>query len=74
MSLGIEHHTAYFINTDTYFNKGGSSYTNLLNYSLSKKSLLIRIKQLSNQIRRVNGMREGLSRILGCYGVKIYAR
>lgn len=54
IELGIEHKTACFINTDSYFNKGGSSYSNLLNYSLSKKSLLVWLRQLSNQIRVVN--------------------
>ena len=54
IELGIEHHTACFINTDSYFNKGGSSYFNLLNYSLSKKSLLVWLQQLSNKIRVVN--------------------
>ena len=54
IELGIEYGTACFINTDSYFNKGGSTYSNLLNYSLSKKSLLVWLKQLSNQIRIVN--------------------
>jgi nucleoside-diphosphate-sugar epimerase len=54
IELGIEYDTACFINTDSYFNKGGSTYSNLLNYSLSKKSLLVWLKQLSNQIRIVN--------------------
>lgn len=54
IELGIEHNTTCFINTDSYFNKGGSSYSNLLNYSLSKKSLLVWLKQLSNRIRVAN--------------------
>jgi CDP-paratose synthetase len=54
IELGIVYDTACFINTDSYFNKGGSTYSNLLNYSLSKKSLLVWLKQLSNQIRIVN--------------------
>lgn len=54
IELGIEYDTTCFINTDSYFNKGGSSYSNLLNYSLSKKSLLVWLKQLSNQIRVIN--------------------
>jgi nucleoside-diphosphate-sugar epimerase len=54
IELGIEFKTICFINTDSYFNKGGGSYSNLLNYSLSKKSLLVWLKQLSNQIRVVN--------------------
>lgn len=54
IELGIEYKTACFINTDSYFNKVGRSYSNLLNYSLSKKSLLVWLKQLSNQIRVIN--------------------
>jgi CDP-paratose synthetase len=54
IELGIEHDTACFINTDSYFNKGGSSYSNLLNYSLSKKSLLVWLRRLSSQISVVN--------------------
>ncbi|MDP1595532.1 MAG: NAD(P)-dependent oxidoreductase [Methylotenera sp.] len=54
IELGIEHKTACFINTDSYFNKVGSSYSNLLNYSLSKKSLLVWLQQLSNRIRVIN--------------------
>jgi len=54
IELGIEFKMICFINTDSYFNKGGNSYSNLLNYSLSKKSLLIWLKQLSNQMRVIN--------------------
>jgi len=54
IELGIKYQTACFINTDSYFNKVGSSYSNLLNYSLSKKSLLVWLQQLSNQIRVIN--------------------
>jgi len=54
IELGIEFNTPCFINTDSYFNKGGGSYSNLLNYSLSKKSLLVWLKHLSNQIRVIN--------------------
>ena len=54
IELGIEYKTACFINTDSYFNKRGTSYSNLLNYSLSKKSLLVWLRQLSNQIRVIN--------------------
>lgn len=54
IELGIEHKTTCFINTDSYFNKAGSSYSNLLNYSLSKKSLLVWLQQLSNRIRVIN--------------------
>lgn len=54
IELGIEHDTACFINTGSYFNNGGSPYFNLLNYSLSKKSLWVWLKRLLNQIRIVN--------------------
>jgi nucleoside-diphosphate-sugar epimerase len=54
IELGIKNNTDCFINTDSYFNKGGSSYSNLLNYSLSKKSLLVWLQQVSNKIRVIN--------------------
>lgn len=54
IELGIEYKTAYFINTDSYFNKVGSAYSNLLNYSLSKKSLLVWLRQPSSRISVVN--------------------
>lgn len=54
IELGIEYKTTCFINTDSYFNKGSGSYSNLLNYSLSKKSLLVWLRQFSNQIRVIN--------------------
>lgn len=52
--LGIDHGVSCFINTDSYFNKGNSSYSNLLNYSLSKKSLLIWLNQLSSKLKVIN--------------------
>lgn len=52
--LGIANGVRCFINTDSYFNKGNSSYSNLLNYSLSKKSLLVWLRQLSSRIRVIN--------------------
>ena len=52
--LGINNGVNCFINTDSYFNKGNSSYSNLLNYSLSKKSLLIWLNQLSNKLKIIN--------------------
>lgn len=52
--LGINNGVRCFINTDSYFNKGNSSYSNLLNYSLSKKSLLIWLNQLSNKLKIIN--------------------
>jgi nucleoside-diphosphate-sugar epimerase len=52
--LGIENGVRCFINTDSFFNKGNSSYSNLLNYSLSKKSLLIWLDKLSSKLKIIN--------------------
>lgn len=52
--LGIDHNVSCFINTDSYFNKGNGSYSNLLNYSLSKKSLLSWLNQLSDKLKVIN--------------------
>lgn len=58
----IEHAVKYnvplFINTDSYFNKNDSYYSSLFNYSLSKKSLLIWLKHLSNKIKVINARLE----------------
>jgi hypothetical protein len=43
-----------FINTDSFFNKTGNSYSNLLNYSLSKKSLLIWLEKISASLKIIN--------------------
>lgn len=52
--LGINAGVKCFINTDSYFNKNNSTYSNLLNYSLSKKSLLIWLNQLSRKLKVIN--------------------
>jgi CDP-paratose synthetase len=52
--LGINHGVKCFINSDSFFNKGNSSYSNLLNYSLSKKSLLIWLEKLSSKLKIIN--------------------
>ena len=52
--LGIEYGTRCFINTDSFFNKAGYSYSNLPNYSLSKKSLLIWLDKLADDLKIVN--------------------
>jgi CDP-paratose synthetase len=52
--LGMQHGVKCFINTDSFFNKGNSSYSNLLNYSLSKKSLLIWLEKLSSSLKIIN--------------------
>lgn len=56
--LGIANGTRCFINTDSYFNKNNSSYSSLLDYALSKKSLLDWLRKLSPKIRVVNVMLE----------------
>lgn len=60
VELGIEHGMPCFINTDSYFNKVGRSYSNLLNYSLSKGSLLTWLKQFSGRIKVINAILEHL--------------
>lgn len=52
--LGIKNGVRCFINTDSYFNKNNSSYSNLLDYSLSKKSLLTWLQKLSSQLKIIN--------------------
>lgn len=52
--LGIDHGVKCFINTDSFFNKSNNSYSNLLNYSLSKKSLLVWLNQLSKKLKIIN--------------------
>lgn len=65
--IGIEYGVKCFINTDSYFNKENYSYSNLLNYSLSKKSLLIWLKQLSRRLKVINVV---LEHIYGPYDSK----
>jgi len=52
--LGILHGVQCFINTDSYFNKGSASYSHLLDYALSKKSLLTWLDKLSGRIKTIN--------------------
>lgn len=52
--LGMQRGVRSFINTDSFFNKSGNSYSNLLNYSLSKKSLLIWLEKLSANLKIIN--------------------
>lgn len=52
--LGMAHGVRCFINTDSYFNKNNSSYSNLLNYSLSKKSLLTWLQKFSDRVKIIN--------------------
>lgn len=58
--LGIQHGVRGFINTDSFFNKPGGSYSNLLNYSLSKRTLLIWLEKLASQINVANVILEHL--------------
>lgn len=51
---GISRGIKTFINTDTFFNKGKISYSNLLNYSLSKKNLLFCLEKLSDKMKVIN--------------------
>ena len=52
--LGMSRGVKTFINTDTYFNKGKISYSNLLNYSLSKKNLLFCLEKISDKLKVIN--------------------
>jgi nucleoside-diphosphate-sugar epimerase len=54
LNVAIKYKVKYFINTDSYFNKKNTPYSFLLNYSLSKKSLLLWLKYFSKQISIVN--------------------
>ena len=58
IDLGIEYGVTCFLNTDSFFNKKGNSHASLLNYSLSKKSLLLWFEHLSKKIRVINIMLE----------------
>jgi nucleoside-diphosphate-sugar epimerase len=58
--LGMQRGVRCFINTDSFFNKGGHSYSNLLNYSLSKKSLLIWLDKLAGELGILNVVLEHL--------------
>lgn len=52
--LGVQSGIKCFINTDSFFNKRGNSYSNLLNYSLSKKSLLAWLEKLAGNLKIIN--------------------
>ena len=52
--LGMQSGVKCFINSDSFFNKGANSYSNLLNYSLSKKSLLSWLAKLAGDLKIVN--------------------
>lgn len=50
----VKYDVSTFINTDSYFNKENLSYSFLLNYSLSKKSLNLWLKYFSKKIKVIN--------------------
>lgn len=52
--LGISKGVKTFINTDTFSNKDKSSHSILLDYSLSKKSLLSYLAKLSGKLKVIN--------------------
>lgn len=54
LDLSVKYGVKNFINTDSYFNKENMSYSYLLNYALSKKSLLLWLKYFSKKIKVVN--------------------
>lgn len=54
LDLSVEFGVKTFINTDSYFNKDNMSYSYLLNYALSKKSLLLWLKYFSKRLKIVN--------------------
>ncbi len=58
--LGVRYGVRGFINTDSYFNKSGGSYSNLLNYSLSKRTLLVWLEKFSPKISIANVILEHL--------------
>lgn len=60
IELGIKYGVNSFINTDSYFNKENFRYSHLLNYSLSKRSLVHWLKDLSEHIHVANVVLEHL--------------
>jgi CDP-paratose synthetase len=51
---GMKSQLSCYINTDSYFNKNNLSYSHLLNYSVSKKSLVTWLKYFSNALKIIN--------------------
>jgi len=60
IELGIKYGVNNFINTDSYFNKENFRYSHLLNYSLSKRSLVQWLTSLSDNIHIANVVMEHL--------------
>ena len=60
IELAILNNTRCFINTDSYFNKENFTYNYLFDYSMSKKSLIRWLENLSSKIQIVNIVLEHL--------------
>ena len=54
LDMCVEFGVDVFINTDSYFNKPSLQYPYLLDYSLSKKSLLLWLPYFANKLRIAN--------------------
>lgn len=54
LDLCVEFNVGVFINTDSYFNKPKTSYPYLLDYSLSKKSLLLWLPYFAEKMKIAN--------------------
>ena len=54
LDMCVEFGISVFINTDSYFNKPSLQYPYLLDYSLSKKSLLLWLPYFANKLRIAN--------------------
>lgn len=54
IEYAIKNNVKTFINTDSYFNKENMSYSTLINYSLSKKSLNLWLSYFSKNIKIIN--------------------
>lgn len=58
--LGVKYGVRGFINTDSYFNKARGAYSNLQNYSLSKRTLLTWLERFSPRLSIANVILEHL--------------
>lgn len=54
LEAAVNNNVDLFINTDSYFNKPNQTYTALLNYSLSKKSLNIWFDYFKKKVKIIN--------------------
>ncbi len=53
LRLGVSHKVPFFINTDTFYNKGAFVYSYLSHYSLSKKQFVAWLKLFQGQGTRI---------------------